>query len=459
MLKHLTVAVPLVVLIGTAALAAETIPGSAMNAPAPLVGADAFGDWQQSKPGVQRLIRPQDIPAPFATKSASNAPGVVERPANAMPKVPAGFQVSLVADDFEQPRVIRTAPNGDIFVADSGANEIRVLRMQEGSAKPSENSVFASGLDQPYGIAFYPPGPNPEWVYVANTGNVVRFPYKSGDLKASGAAETIVPSLPTGYHWTRDLAFSPDGSKLFVSVGSGSNIAEDVKALPEGGIQKFAAEHAPGAMWGEEENRGTVLAFNPDGSGMQVYATGLRNCSGLTVQPSTGSLWCVVNERDELGDNTPPDYATRVTEGAFYGWPWYYIGNNPDPRAPLAGQRPDLADKVTVPDVLFQAHSAPLNLTFYEGSAFPADYKGSAFVALHGSWNRGNRTGYEVVRMLFDGDKPTGVYEDFMTGFITPDGGVWGRPVGLTVAADGSLLVTDDGSGSIWRVRHDAGPS
>ena len=380
-------------------------------------------------------------------------------PPDAKPKVPDGFTVEMVASGFEQPRVIRTAPNGDLFVADSGSNEIHVIRMQDGAAAPGEKTVFAEGLDQPYGIAFYPPGPNPEWVYVANTDSVVRFPYRNGDLRASGKPETIVKNLPTGYHWTRDLAFSPDGSRMFVSVGSGSNIAEDVKGEPKRGIAAFAASHPLGAMWGEEADRADVLSFKPDGSDKQVYATGLRNCSGMTVQPATNALWCVVNERDELGDNLPPDYATVVKEGAFYGWPWYYIGDNPDPRPPLKGQRPDLAGKVTVPDVLFEAHSAPLGITFYEGDMFPAEYKGDAFVAMHGSWNRGDRTGYKVVRMMVDEEgKPTGAYQDFMTGFVLSKDKVWGRPVGVTVAEDGSLLVTEDGAGTIWRVKHGPKP-
>jgi glucose/arabinose dehydrogenase len=233
-----------------------------------------------------------------------------------------------------------------------------------------------------------------------------------------------------------------------------------VTGEPEGGIAAFAADHALGAMWGEEADRADVLSFNPDGTDKQVYATGLRNCSGMSVQPETGALWCVVNERDELGDNLPFDYATVVQEGAFYGWPWYYIGDHEDPRAPLKGQRPDLAGKVTVPDVLFQAHSAPLGITFYEGDQFPAEYKGDAFVTMHGSWNRGNRTGYKLVRMMVDDQgKPTGQYQDFMTGFVLSQDEVWGRPVGVTVAEDGSLYVTEDGAGTIWRVTHEGQPS
>jgi glucose/arabinose dehydrogenase len=364
-----------------------------------------------------------------------------------MPQVPSGFKVSEFATGLTEPRVIEVAPNGDVFVADSGAGEIDVFRLGE-DGTVSQKSVFATDLDQPYGIAFYPQGDNPQYVYVANTGSVVRYAYKSGDLKASGAPETIIPTLPVGHHWTRDLEFSPDGKTLFVSVGSGSNVGEGTMEGPA--PQGFVASHPLGATWADEEDRADVLAFNPDGSNKQVYATGLRNCSGLTMQPETGELWCVVNERDELGDDLPPDFATHVQQGAFYGWPWYYIGPNEDPRH--KGERTDLASKVTVPDVLIQAHSAPLGITFYEGSAFPAEYNGDAFVALHGSWNRDHRTGYKVVRLLFENGKPTGAYQDFMTGFVANDQSAWGRPVVVTEAKDGSLLVSDDGSGTIWRI-------
>jgi glucose/arabinose dehydrogenase len=412
-----------------------------------LTGEAAFGSWEQAKPGVERLIRPSDLPKPFATQSASNAPGNVERPAGAEPAVPQGFEVADFADGLSQPRVITVAPNGDVFVADSGSGEVDVLRMApDGSV--AQKSVFADGFDQPYGIAFYPSGPSPSYVYVANTGSIVRFPYKAGDLKATGEPETIVPTLPTGHHWTRDIVFSPDDRTLYVSVGSGSNIGEGtMKRKPP---QGFLDSQPLGAAWDEEKDRADVLAFDPDGKNERIVATGLRNCSGMTLQPGTGELWCVVNERDALGDDLPPDYATRVQEGAFYGWPWYYIGSNEDPRH--KGERPDLAGKVTVPDVLFQAHSAPLGIAFYDGSAFPADYRGDAFVAMHGSWNRDHRTGYKVVRLRFQDGKPTGVYQDFMTDFVIDNQDVWGRPVDVAVAKDGSLLVSDDGSGTIWRI-------
>jgi glucose/arabinose dehydrogenase len=411
-----------------------------------LTGKAAFGDWSKDKPGVVRHITADDLEAPGATPSASNAPAPVERPADALPKVPAGFKVELVASGIDNPRAIRFAPNGDLFIANSGDNEVLVLRPGAG-AKPQ---VFAGGLDQPYGIGFYPPGPNPKWIYIANGGSIVRFPYKPGDLKAEGKPEVIVDKLPTGGHWTRDLAFSPDGKTMYVAVGSSSNVAEGMSKAPEGGLSAWAKDQPLGAAWGGETGRANVLSFDPQGENRAIFATGIRNCAGLAIDPSSGAPWCAVNERDALGDNVPFDYATHVEEGAFYGWPWYYIGNHEDPRH--AGARPDLAGKATIPDVLFQAHSAPLNIAFYQSDAFGPDYKGSAFVTLHGSWNRGTRTGYKVVRLIFKDGKPTGEYEDFMTGFVLSNENVWGRPVGVAVAPDGSLYVSDDGSGSIWRV-------
>ncbi|AZO60415.1 MAG: sorbosone dehydrogenase family protein [Mesorhizobium sp.] len=444
---------------GLAALALFLASGAvAQQADQPLLtGKKAFGDWRADRPGVRRLIRPDDLPKPNVAESASNGGGVTDRPEDATPALPPGFSAELVASGISSPRVVRTAPNGDLFVADSRASQVRVYRLAEGSAKPAEKSVFAKGLTRPYGIAFYPPGDKPQWVYVANSNSVVRFAYRDGDLKASGEPETIVSDIPSSHHWTRDIAFSPDGKTLYLSVGSGSNTAEGMGARPKGGVEEWARSAPLGATWGAEEGRADVLAFDPDGKNRRMVATGLRNCSGMTVQPATGALWCVVNERDELGDNVPFEYATAVKEGAFYGWPWYYIGDNEDPRH--KGARPDLAGKVTVPDVLIQAHSAPLNIAFYEGGNFPADYKGDAFVTLHGSWNRNVRTGYKVVRLKFKDGKPTGEYEDFATGFVIADDAVWGRPVGVAVANDGSLILTEDGNGTIWRVTYGDGRS
>jgi glucose/arabinose dehydrogenase len=381
---------------------------------------------------------------------------IIAKPADAELKVPAGFHVEAFAK-LEHPRLVRVAPNGDIFVAESDVGKIRVLRAADGATKPASDEVFAEGLKQPFGIAFYPQGPNPQWVYVANTNSVVRFPYRNGDLKARGPAETVVATLPSGRgHWTRDVAFSADGHTMFVSVGSGSNVAEEMAKKTPDETKAWQADHALGAAWDQEENRANVLAFDPDGHGQHVFAGGIRNCVTVTVQPGTGVPWCATNERDMLGDNLPPDYVTRVRQGGFYGWPWYYIGDHQDPR--LTGQRPDLAGKVTAPDVLIQPHSAPLELTFYEAAsgpaAFPADYRGQAFVALHGSWNRAKRTGYKVVRIVTKNGVPTGEYQDFLTGFVADDQHVWGRPVGVAVAHDGALLVTDDGGDTLWRIAY-----
>jgi glucose/arabinose dehydrogenase len=418
-----------------------------------LKGSAAFGDWRKDRPGVRRLLTPQDLPAPFVTASAANFPETAPMPAGAKPDVPSGFSVEMVASGLKGPRVIRVAPNGDLFVAETKSNTVRAYRIATGSGKPSSSEVFASGLYQPYGIAFYPPGPNPQWVYIANSDSLVRVPYKNGDLKASAKPQRVVERIPWVHHYTRDVVVSPDGSRIFYSVGSGSNIALDMFPMPlDQPFDEWKKTHPLGAAWDTEERRADVLTFDPDGKNEQIFATGLRNCAGMAIQPATGRLWCVVNERDELGDNTPFEYATEVQEGAFYGWPWYYIGSHEDPRK--KGQRRDLNGRVTMPSVLIQAHSAPLQIVFYDADSFPAEYRGGAFVTLHGSWNRGQRTGYKVVRLPFNNGKPTGEYEDFMTGFVISEKQVWGRPVGLAVAKDGSLLVTEDGNGTIWRVSH-----
>jgi glucose/arabinose dehydrogenase len=281
---------------------------------------------------------------------------------------------------------------------------------------------------------------------------VVRFPYHNGDLKAALPPQTVVANLPHGYgHSTRDVAFTPDGKRMLVSVGSASNVGEGMGS-PPGGLEEWASTHALGAAWGDETDRAAVLAFEPDGQNKALYATGIRNCVGLAIQPATGMPWCSTNERDGLGDDLVPDYVTRVKQGGFYGWPWFYIGAHRDPRHD--GARVDLKDKVTVPDVLLQPHSASLGLTFYEASQFPSDYRGDAFAAEHGSWNRSRRTGYKVIRIRLKDGVPTGEYEDFVTGFVVNDREVWGRPVGVAVAHDGSLLISEDGNGTIWRVSH-----
>ncbi|KJC35668.1 sorbosone dehydrogenase [Bradyrhizobium sp. LTSP885] len=418
-----------------------------------LKGADAFGDWQRDKPGTVRLITPQDLPKPGATASSSNASRIVPRPAFAVPQVPAGFKIELFAEGLSGPRIMRTAPNGDIFVVETGPGRIRILRSADGATKPATNEIYASGLNKPFGIAFFPSGDNPQWLYVANTDSVVRFAYRSGDLKASGKPETIVANLPHGYgHSTRDIVFTSDGKRMLVSVGSAGNAGEGL-GRPSEGIEAWSRGRALGAAWGSETDRAAVLGFDPDGKNQKLFATGIRNCVGLAIQPGSGTPWCSTNERDGRGDNLVPDYVTRVREGAFYGWPWYYIGANEDPAH--AGERPDLKDKVTIPDVLLQPHSASLGLTFYTGNNFPPDYRGDAFAAEHGSWNRSKRTGYKVVRIRLKDGAPTGEYEDFVTGFVVADNEVWGRPVGVTVTRDGALLVSEDGNGTIWRISHD----
>ena len=422
-------------------------------APGLRTGTAALGDFRSDAPGVRRRLSVADLPPPFHTSSARNSPRVSDRPASAKLSAPPGFSVELFAQDLDNPRLVRVAPNGDIFVAESSAGRIRLLRARDGAAKAELQEVYASGLDQPFGIAFYPRGADPRWVYVAENNRVVRFEYRSGDLKSRARPQVMVARLSKshGGHWTRDVAFSNDGARMFVSVGSASNVAEGMKKKPLAELRAWEAAHGLGAAWDDEEDRADVLVFDPQGKGGRVFASGLRNCVGLAVQPSTGELWCSTNERDGLGDDLVPDYITRVKEGAFYGWPWLYLGDHEDPRH--QGERPDLAGKATVPDVILQSHSASLQMTFYGGAMFPAEYIGSAFAAFHGSWNRSRRTGYKVVRVLVDkAGVPTGEYEDFVTGFVIDDGQVWGRPVGVAVAHDGALLISEDGNGTLWRV-------
>jgi glucose/arabinose dehydrogenase len=423
-----------------------TASASAMASPAASEPEDAmiykappptapFTDFRYEKPGTVRKITVQDLPSPYATKSAGNGPHVVARPENVWPQAPEGFKVQMYASGLENPRLIRTAPNGDFFVAETEPGKIMLYRGITPDGKPKLTSVFASGLNEPFGIAFYPTGPNPQWIYIGNTDSVVRFPYKNGDLSATAAPQHLadLPSNGKG-HTTRDIRFSPDDKTMYVSVGSGSNV-DDPDTHPA------------------EKNRADILAFDPDGKQQRIFAYGIRNAVGLAIQPGTGELWCSVNERDALGDNLVPDYITHVQPGGFYGWPWWYIGSHPDPR--LEGKHPELKDKAIVPDILLQPHSASLEMTFYEGKQFPEQYHGDIFAAEHGSWNKATRAGYEVVRVpLHQTGKATGEYEDFLTGFVLPSGDAWGRPVGVTTAPDGSLLVTDDGSDSIWLVTY-----
>ena len=356
-----------------------------------------------------------------------------------------------------------TAPNGDLFLADSGAGTIFILRGVGPDGKAARIEKFATGLDHPFGIAFYP-ADNPKYVYVGNATTVQRIPYHSGDLHATEAPETIVPDIPGyaqltgGGHWTRDVVFTKDGQHLLVSVGSGSNV-DDPDTHPK------------------EFHRADVLEYTPEGKFIKVYASGIRNCVGEAINPTTGQLWCSTNERDDLGNHLVPDYVTSIKEGGFYGWPWYYMGGHQDPRLPEpcangTGPNPqavaltadeaktcnrvDLASKVITPDVLVQPHMASLEMVFYpdQKEQFPGQYDGDAFAAEHGSWNRANRAGYEVIRIPMHNGHADGSYEDFLTGFVTKDGQVWGRPVGVSIAKDGSLFVTDDGSRSVWHVTY-----
>ncbi|MBO0719097.1 MAG: PQQ-dependent sugar dehydrogenase, partial [Rhizobiales bacterium] len=406
----------------------------------------------------------RDLPPPQPKESVANMVRVVQR-TDQKPIVPPGFAVNLFASGLTGPRMIRTAPNGDIFVAESRAGRISVLRSDGGAdgataektaKKTAKKSVYASGLNYPFGIAFYPPGADPQWVYVGETGAVVRFPYRSGDLAAGGEPEIVVPQLPAGGHATRDIAFSPDGATMYVSVGSRSNDAEGMSRLTGASLQNFIADHPRGATWDNEAERADVLAFDSQGKNKKIFATGIRNCVGMAIA-ADGTLWCSTNERDDLGDDLPPDYVTRVPEGSFFGWPWYYIGGNDDPHH--RGERPDLKDKVALPDVLIEAHSASLGMTIYDGSQFPAAYRGNIFAAEHGSWNRSKRTGYKVIRVIMKDGAPTGEYEDFATGFVINDSAVWGRPVGVTIDGDGALLISEDGSGTIWRVSYTGRPA
>ncbi len=417
---------------GPEAPATEGAKAAKLKAPPPT---PPFTDFRYEQPGQVHKITVNDLPSPYVTKSAENGPELVARPKNAWPKAPAGFKVEQYASGLDNPRLMRTAPNGDVFLAESNAGRIRVFRGMTSDGKPEQMQIFASGLKQPYGIAFYPPGPDPHWIYVGNTNAVVRFAYRSGDMKASTPAEHLADLPSGGGHWTRDIQFSQDGKKMFVSVGSASN-DDDTDNNPD------------------EKNRADILEFTPDGGGMRIYAYGIRNAGGgLAIDPKTGELWCSVNERDALGDNLVPDYITRVQEGGFYGWPWWYIGGHQDPRH--KGKHPELRDKAIVPDVLLQPHNASLEMTFYEGKQFPAEYTGDIFASQHGSWNKAVRAGYEVIRVpAHQPGKASGEYQDFLTGFVLDDGNVWGRPVGITVGPDGSLLVSDDGSNSIWRVSY-----
>jgi len=356
-----------------------------------------------------------------------NPPVVVAAPVGFQPKVPEGFKVSIFASGLRNPRWMAVAPNGDVFLAESGSGEVIVLRS---SPSGVSREVFADGLNLPFGIAFHE-----NYVYVAATNRVFRFAYDPNTSKRTGEAENILNLPGFGYnqHWTRSLAFSQDGKTLFVSVGSGRNVAIE-----------------------SDPRRAAILACDPDGKNMRIYASGLRNAVGLAVNPQSGVLWAAVNERDDIGDNSPSDYFTHVVDGGFYGWPYVYDGQHVDDRV---SPNPAMTAKAIVPDVPLGAHVAPLQFAFYDKQAFPAIYQQGAFLAEHGSWNRSTRIGYQVAFVPFRNGSPSGPPQSFFSGFV-PDASakqVYGRPVGVAVAQDGSLLISDDGANLIWKVSYQPG--
>lgn len=363
------------------------------------------------------------LPPQFATRSSGNPADEVEPPRDFLPKPPAGFRVNIFAENFNEPRWLATAPNGDIFLAESGADKVVVLRDPKNTGGAQQREVFASRVNRPFGIAFHD-----DYVYVGAMNAVVRFRYDPKTSQRLGEAEKLM-DLPRGGHWTRSLAFSKDGKRLYISVGSDSNIST-----------------------GEDPRRAAVTVCDIDGKNARLYATGLRNPVGLAIEPVSGEVWTSVNERDGLGDDLPPDFMTSLRDGGFYGWPYSYIGDNVDSR--VRPQDPGLVSKAIVPDVLLGAHVAPLQLTFYTGKQFSENYRGGAFVAEHGSWNRSTLAGYQVAFVAFQNGKPSAGPVPFLTGFV-PDAHknrVYGRPVGITVAKDGSLLVSDDSAGRVYRI-------
>jgi glucose/arabinose dehydrogenase len=403
------------------------------------------------------------LPPPYATPSAVHFSKLIGWPEGKTPTAPPGFKVSLYADRLDYPRWLYVLPNGDVLVAeartepkqkgkeakmgqasaedkmeqgmvDSGyvgksANRITLLRDADHDGKPEVRSAFLTGLNQEMGMAL-----RGDTFYVANTDGVVAFPYRAGEIRITAPGRKILDLPAGGYnnHWNRNLLLKPDGSKLYITVGSGSNVGEH-------GMEN-------------EHRRACILEINPDGSGERIFAAGLRNPQGLDFEPVTGALWASVNERDQLGDDLVPDFITQVREGGFYGWPYAYFGPHEDPRR--RGERPDLVARAIAPDYAVGAHTASLGLVFYQGTAFPDAYRGGAFVGQHGSWNRSTFAGYKVLFVPFKDGKPNGLPQNFLTGFIADEGKreVYGRPVGLSVLPDGSLLVADDAGGKIWRV-------
>ena len=380
-------------------------------------------------PGSRIEIRPADLPAPGATPSRSNRASPITRRDGQMPRVPTGFKVNIFADKLAHARWLQVAPNGDVFLAEPRARHVLLLRDSDGDGAAESRVVFTEGFDYPHGLALHQGA-----LYVGDRAGVWRVPYGQAMEKATARPQRITPDGAlggSGGHATRNIAFSPDGSKFYVSIGSAGNIAE------------------------EDEPRATIQEFAADGSRQRTFASGLRNPVGIAFAPGTNDLYTVVNERDGLGDGLVPDYLTRVQDGGFYGWPYSYIGSHPQPG--YAERRPDLVKKAIVPDTLFEAHSAALGLAFYTGETFPQKYRGGAFVGLHGSWNAGTPRGYSVAFVPFEGGKPATHYEIFMSGFWVEGEStarVIGRPVGTAIAKDGSLLVADDVANVIWRVSY-----
>jgi glucose/arabinose dehydrogenase len=441
-------------------IATQPAPAAAAPAGVPASSVQS-ANWRLDAPGRQHHISAASLPPPFATESSRNNSSVVTKPTSAALSLPPGFHIDSFASGLAGPRKMAVAPNGDIFVTEMRGGKVSIMHPSSDGTHAASTEVYVDGLKQPFGLAFYPSAKAPEWLYVAETHRVTRYPYRVGDVKARGAAQIVIPQLPSGVgHSTRDIAFSPDGKRLFVSVGSGSNVAESMPKKTPADIKAWEAQHGFGSSWDSETDRASVLEFDAAAPGAPaLYASGIRNCVSLSVQPANGALWCTTNERDALGDDLVPDYSTRVARGSFYGWPWYYIGSNQDPR--LKGERPDLAGKVALPDVLYQAHSAALSMTFYTASngksAFPGDFTGDAIVGFHGSWNRSLRTGYKLVRVRMKDGEPTGGYEDFLTGFVVDDAHVWGRPVATVQLPDGSLLMSEDGNNIVYRISYQTG--
>lgn len=384
-----------------------------------------------SKP--QRVNGPNTqsaLPKPFATPPSSRSSTVIGWKTGQKPVAPSGFTVQLFSKDVSKPRWIYQLPGNDILVAESAANRISLFRDTNGDGLPDMHEILLDHTDMPFGMLYLN-----NYLYVATESAVTRYRYKPGETKINGKGE-IITSLPEGgHHWTRNIIANSTGSKIFVAVGSATDHAED-------GIEK-------------ELNRACILQMNPDGSGRTVYASGLRNPVGMDLQPGTDQLWTAVNERDQLGDDLPPDYLTSVQRGGFYGWPYSYYGNNLDPRIKAEDQKPELVQKAIIPDVPLGSHTASLGLAFYDRNAFPSKYHNGAFIGQHGSWNRSELTGYRVAFVPFVNNKP-GKPEDFLAGFIADKSSakVYGRPVGVTVLTDGSLLVADDGGNAIWRVTY-----